>query len=93
MWMRHPPTGLGPVETTERSYRKVWQARGWEPCDPPVSAKAVPDGTVDEVLAWVDGHAGRATAALQVEQSRPKPRTSLTSALAEVTEPATDEKE
>jgi hypothetical protein len=48
-----------------------------EPADP----DAVPDGTVDEVLAWVGDDPDRAGRALAVEQDRDRPRSTLVDAL------------
>ena len=46
----------------------------------------VPSGTTDEVLAWVnEDPAGRAAAALAVEQGRDKPRKGLVEALEKLT--------
>lgn len=44
----------------------------------------VPDGTVDEVLAWVGDDVGRALAALEHEKTRPQPRKSLIKRLEEL---------
>ena len=51
-----------------------------------VTLDEVPDGTVDDVLAWVgqavgDERAARGRAALEVEQSRDNPRTGVTGPL------------
>lgn len=44
----------------------------------------VPDGTVDDVLGWVDDSPERAAAALDIEEARSKPRSSLVEALAAI---------
>lgn len=41
----------------------------------------VPDGSVADVLGWVDDSPERAAAALDVEEAKPSPRTTLTDAL------------
>lgn len=41
------------------------------------AAAEVPDGTAQVVLAWVDGDAVRARAALEAEQDRPTQRRTL----------------
>ena len=57
---------------------------GATPADP----DAVPDGKVDEVLAWVDGDKDRAAKALEAEQAKgDKARTTLTGPLEELLEP------
>lgn len=47
-------------------------------------AGSVPEGTVDEVLAWVGDDVGRALAALEHEKTRPQPRKSLIKRLEEL---------
>lgn len=47
----------------------------------PAGEGEVPGGTADEVLAWVGEDRERATRALQAEQGRDKPRTTLTTQL------------
>ena len=42
-----------------------------------VDPATVPDGTVDELLAWVGDDVHRASAALDVEQDRAEPRTGV----------------
>lgn len=49
--------------------------------DAPSNGSEVPDGTVDDVLAWVGDDKARAQAALDAEQQRPTPRTSLVAEL------------
>lgn len=44
---------------------------------------AVPDGTVPDVLAWVGDNSARARLAMESEQSKPSPRTSLVLQLAD----------
>lgn len=45
--------------------------------NPTETADTPPDGTVDEVLAWVDGDPDRAAAALEAERQRSRPRKSI----------------
>lgn len=45
----------------------------------------VPEGTSREILAWVDGDAGRAQAALDAENGRTAPRVTLISELEKLT--------
>jgi len=54
------------------------------PAGPEVPAEEVPTGTVETVLEWVGDDAARARAALAVEQSRPKPRSTLLEELEDV---------
>jgi hypothetical protein len=49
---------------------------------PPVDE--VPDGTAEQVLAWVDGDPDRAARAIDAEQSRDKPRSVLLANLRKV---------
>jgi hypothetical protein len=68
-----PPAGPDPVD----------------PEDPPVQAPAdptpdadpgigdVPGGSIEDVMAWVDGDPARALAALEHERAKPSPRKSL----------------
>lgn len=46
----------------------------------------VPDGTADEVLAWVGDDQTRAAEALDAENTREKPRSTLAAKLAKITE-------
>lgn len=46
---------------------------------------AVPDGTADDVMAWVDGDTERARAAVEVESGRAKPRKTLLTKLEALT--------
>lgn len=54
---------------------------GPEPTAEVAEAEPVPDGTVDEVLAWAGTDADRLAAALEAEQAKSKPRVSLIDAL------------
>lgn len=69
------------------------------PADPPTSAQPVeedsaeqsgaadgdvPDGTADEILAWVGGDTERALAAIEAEEAREKPRKTLLAKLESV---------
>lgn len=45
---------------------------------------SVPDGTVAEVLGWVDGDPGRAAIARDAEQARDKPRAGVMTILASI---------
>jgi hypothetical protein len=49
--------------------------------DAPPAGDGVPDGTVDEVLAWVGSDKARAQKALDAEDEAEKPRTTLVEAL------------
>lgn len=53
-----------------------------EPAD---LTSAVPDGTADDVMAWVDGDTERARAAVEVESGRSKPRKTLLTKLEALT--------
>jgi hypothetical protein len=61
------------------------------PADVPPALDAelaeVPDGTADEVLAWVDDDPDRAAQALAVERARDKPRSTLAGKLERLAEP------
>lgn len=48
----------------------------------------VPDGDLEEILAWVDGDPGRAQLALDTEDVKRKPRKQVTAALREVIDAA-----
>ncbi len=52
------------------------------------SAPRPPEGTADEVLAWVGEDAERAAAALEAEQARAKPRSTLVAQLEKLAESA-----
>lgn len=83
IFVTEPAPVLAPEGTVE-----VTEPAGDEPAEVPDEAPAetdgpveeapdsdpVPDGTADEVLAWVDGDADRALAAAGVERGREKPR-------------------
>lgn len=47
-----------------------------DPGDPPV------DGTIDDLMAWVDGDEDRAAQALAAEQAKDKPRSTIVKRLA-----------
>lgn len=49
------------------------------PADPEVAEGDGPpvDGTIDDLMAWVDGDAGRAGQALAAEQAKDKPRSTV----------------
>lgn len=51
------------------------------PSDAPPAGDEVPDGTVDEVLAWVGDDKAKAQQALDAEEDADKPRTTLVEAL------------
>jgi len=48
---------------------------------PPPDPDAVPDGTAADVLAWVGDDHDKAAKALEAEQAREKPRSTLVAAL------------
>lgn len=50
-------------------------------------ADEVPDGTADEVLSWVDGDPDRAARAIEAEEQREKPRSTLLGNLRKVAQP------
>lgn len=52
-----------------------------EPAEVTAEPEAVPDGTAEAVLSWVDDDPERALAAWEAEQARDKPRTTLLAAL------------
>lgn len=52
--------------------------------EPEQEPSPVPDGTPEEVLAWVDGDKERAAAAHDVEMDREQPRAELAAALEEL---------
>jgi hypothetical protein len=62
---------------------------GQQPADPGVD-DVVPDGPVDDVLAWVGSDVDRARRALVAEGERPKPRSGLTATLTGLVAPAGD---
>lgn len=65
------PVAAGSAET-----RTAGEAEGEE----------VPDGTADDVLAWVGDDPERASWALEVEHTRDKPRSTLTAQLEKLAE-------
>jgi hypothetical protein len=71
--------GLGLVAEVEVDAAAVEQG---DTADP----NAVPDGTADEVLAWVGDDPARAARALVAEKIAEKPRTTLLDKLAKLTE-------
>ena len=85
--------------------RDYWQGIGFRPSPPPepvnptrdpaltsarVQESGPPDGTVDEVLAWVGNDRQRAEQARAAEQQRDKPRTTLVDALGKAGQPEQD---
>lgn len=57
------------------------------PVDPGPGGDEPPvDGTIDELMAWVDGGTDRAAAALAAEQAKDKPRSTVIKRLAAITE-------
>lgn len=64
--LRDGGEALVPVESVDD-----WKADGW------TTVTDVPDGTVEEVLAWVGDDPARAAAALEAEQDRDTPRVTL----------------
>jgi hypothetical protein len=54
------------------------------PAEEPADPDAVPDGTVDEVLAWVGDDPERVRQAMAVEVGRDKPRSTLIDALTRI---------
>ena len=62
-----------------------------DPDDAPASPDEVPDGNVDEILAWVGDDHGRARAALADEQAKDKPRKGVTDPLEQLLAPAGDD--
>lgn len=70
------PDDLGASLVTQDSYVAV-DGRGRDVAD-------APEGTVDDVKAWVKGDPARAAQALAAEQEREKPRPGLVTALEEI---------
>jgi hypothetical protein len=52
-----------------------------------VNGDGVPDGTAEQVMAWVDGDLARAAAALAAEHAKDKPRAGLSGALERLVTP------
>lgn len=54
-----------------------------DPHDPDAGGDGPPvDGTIDDLMAWVDGDSGRAAQALAAEQAKDKPRSTVVKRLA-----------
>jgi hypothetical protein len=99
VWMSHESDEVTRPALIPWGARDYWLAIGWSPSAPdePVdvtrdqnltdTAAHVPDGSRDDVLQWVGGDRGRAEQALQAEQAREKPRTTLVDALGRVGQP------
>lgn len=73
------------------SHVETWRKVPGEPAMPdddpvsdPADSEAVPDGPAKDVLAWVGDDSDRAVAALEVEEARDQPRTTLVAALEKV---------
>jgi hypothetical protein len=74
----HEDGGWRPAPTPERqSAAHEPEPVTYAPVDGAGGALVPPDGTVDDVLGWVDGDPARARAALDAEQAREKPRSTL----------------
>ncbi|MFI1723936.1 hypothetical protein [Streptomyces sp. NPDC020489] len=57
-----------------------------QPEVPPGATELDVDGSVADVLDWVDGDADRAAEALALEQAKDKPRSTLVTQLAKITD-------
>lgn len=66
----HPALGLS--ARVPNSTATVLETRGWHR-----TTGQVPDGTIDEVAAWVGDDPVRATQAAAAESQRPEPRVTL----------------
>lgn len=75
--------GLGLVEQAEVVDHPAPESSAGEPSEP----GAVPDGTIDEVLAWVGDNPERARRALEAEQAAGKRKT-LVDQLSKIAEQA-----
>lgn len=64
--------------------RLLEQVDNWEPEEGRTSE--VPEGTIDEVMAWVGDSPDRAQRAVEAEETSGKPRTKLLKALAGVSQ-------
>lgn len=62
-----------------------YREEGAESDVPTYDGDQVPDGTADEVRAWVGDNPERAALALEAEQAREKPRSTLVDQLAKLT--------
>lgn len=79
--------GEHPGSAHLRRWKNVTVAPESSPAEPDRSepdGETVPDGTAQEVLAWVDGDPTRAAAALAEEEKRDNPRSVLISKLRKV---------
>lgn len=67
----------------DENWRKIAQVSAPEfiPATQPVDDQAPPDGTVQAILDWVDEDPARAQAALDVEQAKDSPRSTLVATL------------
>lgn len=78
----------GPVPAPEVIEQMAYEdgVTAAEVVDELLLSDGVPDGTKDEVLAWVNDDPGKAAAALEVERGRENPRSTLMAALEKVTD-------
>lgn len=105
VWMTHESDAVTNPALIPWGARAYWQGIGWSPSapaepvnptrDPALSAATPgpaepPDGTKDDVLAWVGDDRQRAEQALEAEHRRDKPRTTLVDALGRVGQPQHD---
>jgi hypothetical protein len=93
MQMTHPGLpGYPAVDVDETAFNEWWQYVGWVEVVPPPDVEGL---TVDEIVARVADDPAAAAAALEAEEQRAKPRTTLTSQLAGIagTEPTDTPKE
>lgn len=76
----------GAVEVTEADPEPVAAAVP-PPQQEPVEGDLPPtEGTIGDLMAWVDGDPGRAAAALAAEQAKDKPRSTVVKQLAALAE-------
>lgn len=76
-----PWDGPAPIRFPVESAEAAAPAMVIDDSQPDPEPDPVPDGTVAEVLAWVDGNSGRAVRAWEAEAAKEKPRASLVAEL------------
>lgn len=83
----------GTSDAAVEAARDLLVGAGWTVTPPLEPVGEVPDGPVDDVLRWVGNSRDAAQAALDAEQSRPNPRTTLIAALEKLAAPVESEEE
>lgn len=76
-----PPAPAAAAEASEVEQATSEDAAAPDSVAEPVAEVAVPDGTVEAVLAWVGDDPERAQRALDYERAKPTPRTTLVAEL------------